>query len=215
MPIKPAEIHSRILSGEKKAEAELALFLRNAHGESYSKALGPLAEDYLQDLQITVLKAIHNRRIEHPQFLIAWCQTTAANIRIDGLRSAAAAARRLVPIDEGKNRQSSGNIENELILAEQFQTALKLMQQLDPVSREVIRRYYFESQARERIQRDLRLTANQFRERKARAVKKLRDDYHAMSQQWRLIPGGQKPLRPPLRRPPSSIDRRLAWRIAA
>jgi RNA polymerase sigma factor (sigma-70 family) len=191
--IDPKQIHARILSGDRKAEEELTQFVRNRVADDYLKALGPLAEDYRQELCIQVIEGIRRRQVEHPQFLVTYCDRMAANIRIDGLRSAAGAARRLVPIDEGKNRQSSGNIESELILAEQFRTVLKLMEQLDPVSRELVRRFYFERQRAERIERDLRLTPEQFRGRKDRAVRKLRDDYHAMAQQWRLIPGGRKP----------------------
>ena len=179
-------------------------FLTDMVGEKYRSTLGPLAEDYLQDLKLDVIQAIRNRKVEHPQFLVTYCKTVAANIRIDGLRSAAGAARRLVPIEEGKNRQSSGNFENELIMAERLQSVLKIVEQLDPVLKRIIRRYYFElvhlnpSKRAERIQREERLTPNQFRERKARAVRKLRDDYQAMAQRWRTISGGRKPVRPPV-----------------
>jgi RNA polymerase sigma factor (sigma-70 family) len=185
--INPQELHSKIRKGDSKAEAELASFLRNTFRAEYSQTLGPLAEDYLQDLCIHVIDGIRNNKVDHPEKLIPYCKSVASNIRFDGLRSAASAARRLVPIEEGKNRQSSGNIENELILAEQFSTVLKLMEYLDPVSREIVRRYYFERQKAERIQRAMRLTEVEFRGKKDRAVRKLRDDHQAMVQQWRAV----------------------------
>jgi RNA polymerase sigma factor (sigma-70 family) len=191
--IKPSELHSKIRSGDRKAEEELALFLTNSFRVEYLRSLGPLADDYLQELSMQVIESIRHNKVTHPEKLIPYCRSLASNVRIDGLRSAAGAARRLVPIDEGKHRQSSGNIESELILAEQFRTVLKLMEQLDPLSREIVRRYYFERHRAERIECDLRLKHEDFQRKKDRAVEKLRDDYRAMAQQWRTIPG-RKPI---------------------
>lgn len=192
MSIQPEALHLRIRKGDRRAEEELSLFLRNTFRKDYLKTLGPLADDYLQELLIQVVQGIRQNKVEHPEKLIPYCRSLAANIRIDGLRSAASAARRLVPLEEGKNRQSSGNIESELILAQQLDTVLKLIELLDPVSGEIIRRYYFEDQSAWRIQSDMGLTEVEFRGRKGRAVRKLRDDHQAMAQKWRTIPGGRQ-----------------------
>jgi RNA polymerase sigma factor (sigma-70 family) len=190
--VDPKQLHLRIRKQDRKAEEELSVFLHNSFRAQYLKTLGPLADDYLQDLKIQVIDGIRNNKVDHPDSLIAYCWKVASNVRIDGLRSAASAARRLVPIEEGKNRQSSGNIESTLILAEQLQTVLKLMEQLDPISREIVRRYYFEHQKAHRIERDLRLEHDDFQRKKDHAVEKLRDIHRAMAQKWRTITGGRQ-----------------------
>jgi RNA polymerase sigma factor (sigma-70 family) len=193
MAIDPHKLHSGVRSRDPKAEVELTSFLRNLVRKDYEKTLGPLAEDYLQELLIRVIEGIRRNQVEHPQFLVTYCKNVAANVRIDGLRSAARAARRLVSIEEGRGSRSREDIEGELILNEQYQTVLKLMEQLDPISREVVRRFYFERQPVRRIEREMGLTQEQLRGRKDRAVKKLRDDYQALGQRFRVIPGGKQP----------------------
>ena len=187
MAIDPRQLHAGVRSRDPKAEAELTAFLNSIARADYEKTLGPLAEDYLQELKIHVIEGIRRDQVEHPQFLTTWCQKVAANIRIDGLRSAARAARRLVSIEEGRGYHSRDDIEGELILNEQYQTVLKLMEQLDPVSREIVRRFYFERQPIRKIEREMQMTHEQLRGKKDRAVNKLRDDYHAMGQKFRQI----------------------------
>jgi hypothetical protein len=72
------------------------------------------------------------------------------------------------------------------------------VEQLDPLSTLIIRRYYFEldhltpSKRADRIERETGLTHGEFQRKKDRAVEKLRDDYRAAAQKWRTIPGGKQ-----------------------
>jgi RNA polymerase sigma factor (sigma-70 family) len=200
--IDQVEIHRGIQAHEQEAVSELALFLRHRNIREYMHTLGPLAEDYLQQLVIEVMEAIWQNKVEHPDKLIAFCETAAANVRNNGLRIAARAARKLVSIDvisinEGRSHQSPENIENDLIAqdeeARQASTVLRLMERLDPVSREVVRLYYFEERSAEEIEPQLGLTHSEFQRRKDYAVRKLQRDYRALGGGWELLRGGKQP----------------------
>lgn len=190
--IVPELLFEQVANRDPRAEEQLNRLLWGMSRKDYETSLGPLAEDYLQQLSLTVVRAIRNGDISDPKLLIPWCKKTAANIRMDGLRSAARIARKLVPIDEARTRRSSDNIEAELIDRERFETVLKVIERLDPITREIIRRHYFERQPARQIQRDLDLTPTQYRGRKAYGVQKLRKDYNALNNRWRLIPGGKR-----------------------
>lgn len=191
MAIDPKALHSRILSGDKQAETELAEFVQDLAREDYHKTLGPLAEDYLQDLGIRAVLRVRQNHVEHPQFLVTFCKSIVADVRIDGLRAAARDARRLLPMDR-RDFRSERNFESDMILAEQYRTALRLIEQLDPVSKEIIWRFYFEHQPVHKIEREMGLTNAQVRGRKDEAVKKLHAEYRALNQGFRLIRGGKK-----------------------
>jgi RNA polymerase sigma factor (sigma-70 family) len=195
MPIDPISIHQGVKNGDTEAETELILFLRNLFCAEYERTLGPLAEDYLQELGMRVIESIREGRVNDPEKLIPYCQGLAAHVRIDGLRVAVRQARKLVAIDEARFEQSSENAEATAVQAEQFRTVLKLMERLDPLGREVVRRYYFERQPPAEIEGELEIPHTEFQAVKDRAVEKLRRDYRTITnaQGWELLRGKKKP----------------------
>ena len=64
-----------------------------------------------------------------------------------------------------------------LIEAERARIVLELIEALEPVSREIVLRFYFEHQRTARICKEMGLTPNQIRDRKLRAVERLKEGY--------------------------------------
>lgn len=194
--IDPKLIHEGVRNRDPAAEAELAAFLKGLVWKAYQRTLGPLAEDYMQELAMRVFEAVRAGKVNDPEKLIPFCLDVAKNIRIDALRVAVRQARKLVAIDEARFEAAPDNAEADELLAQQFRTILKLMERLDPFSREVVRRYYFEQQTPAEIEQDLDLAHQALQRVKDNAVEKLRRDYRALSdaQGWQLLHGRkQKP----------------------
>ncbi|HLG97185.1 MAG TPA: hypothetical protein VKX49_12810 [Bryobacteraceae bacterium] len=176
--LDPLSIHSRILSGDQTAEEELIAFLRNKYAREYLRSLGPLGEDYLQDLCMTVIEGIRKNSVEHPQFLITYCQWKAHSIRLHAIRKASQASKKLIPITEARHFEDPHpGADVTLVEAERARIVLGLIHTLDSVSREIVLRSYFEKQKAEEIQRDMNLTPNEYRGRKQRAVERLKAEY--------------------------------------
>lgn len=193
--IDPKLIYAGVRARDPEAETALAVFLKNMVRADYERTLGPLAEDYTQELTVRVVEAIRAGKIKNPEKLISYSQKIAASIRIDALRRAVRQAHKLVAIDEARLEASPDNAEADVLLAEQFRTILKLMERLDPFSREVVRRYYFEQQTPAEIEQDLDLAHQALQRVKDNAVEKLRRDYKALTdaQGWQLLHGRKKP----------------------
>ena len=190
-------IYFGVFNQNPEAEAELMNFLRNLVWIEYQNTLGPLAEDYLQDLSMRVIEAIRAGKVNDPEKLIPYCREVAKNVRIDGLRIVMRQARKLVAIDEARFHASNEDTESDLIAAQQLdrqtRTVLKLMERLDPFSFEIIRRYYFERQSPAQIEEELQMSHSDFQRAKDRGVEQLRQDYRRLtdSRGWKLLPGGK------------------------
>jgi RNA polymerase sigma factor (sigma-70 family) len=195
MPIDPLIIHRGVKNRDPQAESELVTFLKSLVWRDYERTLGPLAEDYLQELSMRVIEAIRGGKVNDPEKLIPYCQDIAKNVRVDGLRIAVRQARKLVAIDEARFEQSGDNAELEMLKSEQLRTILKLMERLDPFSGEVVRRYYFEHQSVAEIAGEFTRTEFQIQRLKDRAVEKLRKHYRALTdaQGWQVLHGRKTP----------------------
>ena len=191
MAIDPRLIYAGVRLRDPDAEAELVAFLKHLVWQDYQRTLGPLAEDYLQVLSMRVVLAIRAGKMNNSEKLIPYCKEMAKNVRVDGLRVAVRAARKLVAIDEARFQRSGDNAEAELLLAEQFGIVLELMERLDPFAREIVRRHYFEHHSIADIAAELARPALQIQRVKDRAVEKLRRDHRARG--WGLLGGKGKP----------------------
>lgn len=189
--IDPKVIYAGVVARDPDAEAELVAFLRGLVFRDYERTLGTLAEDYSQELALRVIEAIRAGKINDPEKLIPYCQDFAKNVRIDGLRIAMRQARKLVAINEARYLQTRENTETDAIRAEFTRTVLRLMERLDPFSREIVRRYYYEQQTLDEIARELGRTRLECQRLKDRAVEKLRRDYRVLvnAQGWELLRG--------------------------
>ena len=187
--IDPKLIHAGVQSGDPVAEEDLVLFLKRLVWKDYQRTLGPFAEDYLQELTIRVVEAIRAGKVKDPEKLIPFCQDVAKNVRIDGLRVAVRAARKLVTIDEARFQRGRDNVEADLLLAEQFGIVLELMGRLDPFAREIVRRHYFEHESVRDLAEEFARPVLEIQRLKDRAVEKLRREHRG----WRLLRGRSKP----------------------
>lgn len=174
--LDPRSIYQRILEGDPSAEEELVNYLRTLFGAGYRRSLGILAEDYLQELSVEAIEAIRRNRIEHPDALIPYCWKTANNIRINGIKKAARDSERLVVL-EGDRHAVAPTQEVALLEYERAQLALSLIEDLEPVSQEIILRVYFRHQKQAQVCREMELSPNEFRGRKDRAVERLKQAY--------------------------------------
>jgi RNA polymerase sigma factor (sigma-70 family) len=184
-------IYAGVRNRDPASEATLVDFLRRMVWREYQKTLGPLAEDYMQELAARVVESIREGKLNDPEKLIPWCQDIAKNVRIDALRIAVRQASKLVPIDEARYQTSHEDAEASAILAQQFRTVLKLMRRLDTLSGEVIRRYFFERQPVIQIEEELGIEHGDLQRIKDRALAKLRRDHRTLTeaQGWQLLHG--------------------------
>lgn len=202
MPIEPTSIYWGVRKRDPDAEAELSAFLKNLAWRDYWRTLGPLAEDSLQELAMRVIQAIRENKISDPEKLIPFCKDVAANVRIDALRAAVRQARKLVPIDEARYQASVEDTGAKLLLVERLRTVLKLLERLDPLSRQVIRRYYFEHQEPATIETELNLTHLEMQRIKDEGIAKMRRDHRETVRRtdargWQLLYGAKKTDREP------------------
>ena len=103
----PQEIQTRVLAGDADAEGELLSILRKHFEKEYSRYLGPLAEDYLHDLYISVFERIRRNEVQHPDSIVPFCYWQAKSIRLHAIRDAARASRKLVPITDAHHRRDA------------------------------------------------------------------------------------------------------------
>lgn len=149
------------------------------------------AKDLMQELLLTVYKAIMERRValdenkvEHPERLIFYAGGIANHLKMDAAKRTARAINKLVPINTLSIR---ANQESNLMRKENYAIFLDLMKELTELERIVIERRCFRTETYEQIYADLNPafdvnSVEHLRVIKSRTVKKLQDEYRIRTQ---------------------------------
>jgi len=182
------EIHDGVQAHKPAALKALAGALKN-HCERFFVSLGKeTARDLLQELNARVLEAIQENRIEHPDFPIAYARGIALILRADALEARSTAIRKVIPFPV--HLATPPTEELDLLRAESDAERAGilhgLLEKLPELNREIVRQSFFGHRTDAQIQKDLNISPSQFKQRKKRAVKKLRDEYDRII---RLSPG--------------------------
>lgn len=176
----PADDHSasrelyRLLRGKFLAFLSLGTSIENG-------------EDLLHELFMLVTTAIAQDRVEDLDALSAYSRGVARKLRTRALQKQSERMRRVIPI--GPYLKVADDQEREAITREEASELAGVFQamldDLDPLDRSLIERFYFRGQSAETVQADLGLGPGQFRMKMHRLRARLKSDYERIQ---RLAP---------------------------
>jgi RNA polymerase sigma-70 factor, ECF subfamily len=154
---------SAIVSGDATAEAELIdRFQAGVFHIVLSVVRNPtLAEDFSQDVFITIIKKIRNGDLHHPHKLKSFVASVARFHAIEQIR--VIRRRDYSDIEEAEQvRDPSPNQLEELQASEEFEEIRAVLDELIPRYRELLLRFYVNDEPKAKICADLNLTSAQF-----------------------------------------------------
>ncbi len=125
-------------------------------------------QDSLHDIFLAVVQAIHQGKLRNPERLTAFLTAVTRFHTYTRIDRRVRSRTRNVGL-EGMDIADSTNLEHWVYRQQKQRMVREMLRAMAPLDREVLRRFYFEDQAKERICRDLKLTPNQFRNVKSQA----------------------------------------------
>jgi len=134
-------------------------------------------QDSLHDIFLAVVQAIHAGRLRNPERLTAFLTAVARFHTYTKIDTRVRNRTRHV-ILEGMDVPDSTNLEQRVYGQQKLRIVRDMLRAMSPIDREVLCRFYLEDHSKERICRDLKLTANQFRNIKSQAKLMLTDIGH-------------------------------------
>ncbi len=134
-------------------------------------------QDSLHDIYLAVVQAIQAGRLRNPERLTAFLTAVARFHTYTKIDMRVRSRTRHVVLD-GMDVPDSTNLEQRVYGQQKLRLVRDMLRALSPLDREVLRRFYLEDHSKERICRELQLTANQFRNIKSQAKLTLTDMGH-------------------------------------
>ena len=134
-------------------------------------------QDSLHDIYLAVVQAIHAGRLRNPERLTAFLTAVARFHTYTKIDMRVRNRTRHVVL-EGMDVPDSTNLEQRVYGQQKLRIVRDMLRAMSPLDREVLRRFYLEDHSKERICRELKLTANQFRNIKSQAKLTLTDIGH-------------------------------------
>ncbi len=131
-------------------------------------------QDSLHDIFLAVVQAIHSGKLRNPERLTAFLTAVTRFHTYTKIDMRVRSRARTVGID-GMDVPDSTNLEQRIYRQQKIGIVRETLRALSPLDREVLRRFYLEDHSKERICRELHLTANQFRNIKSQAKLLLTD----------------------------------------
>ena len=171
------DLVERIRAGEAAAELELYKLVWGKGRFTLARKLGHAhnnIEDRLHDLYLSLLGTIRGGRLEHPEVLGVYINS-ALNTQAANLVSTLVKQReRTIPLDDPPLQQADyRKTPEELAIRKQERDLMfRILKGLRPVDREILFRFYVDEQDKERICREMDVTADAFRLLKSRAKEK-------------------------------------------
>ncbi|MFY9622504.1 MAG: sigma-70 family RNA polymerase sigma factor [Pyrinomonadaceae bacterium] len=170
---------SRILSGDKDAEAELVDCFQGGVFQIILNIVRnpPLAEDLSQDAIITIIRKIRNGDLHHPESLKSFVLSVARYHAIEQMR-------RIRRRDFNENLEAAEQLPDpapnqleELQSSEQLKEICEVMDELTPRYKELLLRFFINEEPKDVICSDLGLTSAQFDGVLHRARKRYKEQY--------------------------------------
>lgn len=134
-------------------------------------------QDSLHDIYLAVVQAIRAGRLRNPERLSAFLTAVARFHTYTKIDMRVRNRTRHVVLD-GMDVPDSTNLEQRVYGQQKLRIVREMLRAMSPLDREVLRRFYLEDHSKERICRELKLTANQFRNIKSQAKLTLTDIGH-------------------------------------
>jgi len=177
------QLADKIQRGERAAEEQFVLRYRD---RIFAVALAKLgnydaAEDVTQETLVAVLEALREGKVHEPEKLGAFACGTARNLANNHLRS-----ERRHPVEqEGELASSGHNPEERLGRHEEGRLVGKVIEGLEPVDQKILLWSLFDGLNSDEIGRRLGLKSSNVRQRKRRALERVRRQVVKMSQKPR------------------------------
>jgi RNA polymerase sigma factor (sigma-70 family) len=170
-----AEMVARIQDGNDDDGETLYLIVsRTSRGKLFHSIDPQSVEDHVHEIMMIVLKAIRAGEIRDPECLQSFIRTVTQRRISLHIRGAMTTRRRMVPIDSAPDLAVPFHLSPEARTAmrEKVDLVRRLIARLPARDREILTRFYYREEGPEQICREMRLTANQFRLSKSRAIAK-------------------------------------------
>jgi len=167
----PAELVSRIRSGDPDAEAALYRVFSTGVRFLLMRRFGRASalDDELHTSFIITVEAIRNGAVREPDRLMGFIRTVVLRRMAEHINEQVFRRNHTVDATDYVIRDRRLTADQMLMRAQQRAVARQVLQELSANDREVLVRFYLEEQPPERICREMHLTSTQFRLLKHRA----------------------------------------------
>jgi RNA polymerase sigma factor (sigma-70 family) len=164
------EIVEDIVAGHAPAEQALYQVLNRTTRLFFLQQLGwQQADDLVPDLFMTVLQSIRAGRMRDAESLMGYVTIIARRMVARTIRQISAARSRELSPDDTLLSDRSSNPEQERQRKETHDLMRRVLSEMTPQAREILRRFYLDEQPAPQICREMGLTGDQFRLLKWRA----------------------------------------------
>lgn len=167
-----ARLVEGIKRGDEHSVNELYSAVTECARARLYRSIEPQAvDDHVQEVLMVVLAAIRNGELRDPKCLMGFVKTVARRQVAVYVRGAMVPRRRMVSMElvapVSASRESP---EARLLMRQRAAAVTRVLKTLCERDRDILTRFYYEEQDSERICREMRLTATQFRLYKSRAL---------------------------------------------
>lgn len=167
-----ARLVEGIKRGDEHSVNELYSAVTECARARLYRSIEPQAvDDHVQEVLMVVLAAIRNGELRDPKCLMGFVKTVARRQVAVYVRGAMVRRRRMVSMElvapVSASRESP---EARLLMRQRAAAVTRVLKTLCERDRDILTRFYYEEQDSERICREMRLTATQFRLYKSRAL---------------------------------------------
>lgn len=167
-----ARLVEGIKRGDEHSVNELYSAVTECARARLYRSIEPQAvDDHVQEVLMVVLAAIRNGELRDPKCLMGFVKTVARRQVAVYVRGAMVRRRRMVSMElvapVSVSRESP---EARLLMRQRAAAVTRVLKTLCERDRDILTRFYYEEQDSERICREMRLTATQFRLYKSRAL---------------------------------------------
>ena len=167
----PAELVSRIRSGDPDAEAALYHIFSTGVRFLLMRRFGRASalDDELHTSFIITVEAIRNGTLREPERLMGFIRTVVLRRMAEHINEQVFRRNQTVDASDYVIRDRRLTADQALIHTQQQEVARQVLREMSANDREVLVRFYLEEQTPERICREMHLTSTQFRLLKHRA----------------------------------------------
>lgn len=162
-----------VAKGDDHATSELVTRFQRGLVWFLSSQVAPDAEDLAQDVLLEAIAAIRAGRLDDPDRLAGYIRAIAHHKVCAKIGEYRTQRERFVDVLRFPLPANQVGPEEQVIINQRSELALKMLNELRPRDREVLRRFYLDGQSPEQICREMGLSDTQFRLLKSRAKERV------------------------------------------
>lgn len=178
------DLYNEIKNGNKegRAETELYVYIQRIYGPTVRIKIGDdNSEDFLHDVFLIIMKNFSQGEIknESTQAISSYIYNLIKNNIANYKKKDSLRLRTFVPIrDENAGVEKTFNGRSETMNLYKKQLLAEIRKQLPKMEeeeRQILDSYYFKGMTKEEIQREMNITETRFRNKKHRALKRIKE----------------------------------------